>query len=174
LKEAQRILAETQDVACAHSLFLLGLPAQYSTVVPEGMRAYAGIGCHYMAQWMDRSTLGYTQMGGEGANWIGEARSPSARTCSRISATAYLQPLRLHGDPRRYRLGRQHYLPKILFNDAVAMTARQANDGGLTVDQIARQVAAEGAKKVVVVTRRAVEISAQHGLAARADDPSPR
>ena len=41
--------------------------------MPEGSRAYAGIGCHYMAQWMDRKTLGYTQMGGEGANWIGEA-----------------------------------------------------------------------------------------------------
>ena len=41
--------------------------------MPEGSRAYAGIGCHYMAQWMDRSTLGFTQMGGEGANWIGEA-----------------------------------------------------------------------------------------------------
>ena len=41
--------------------------------MPEGSRAYAGIGCHYMAQWMDRETLGFTQMGGEGANWIGEA-----------------------------------------------------------------------------------------------------
>src|SRR5206468_1486881 len=53
--------------------FCSGCPHNTSTVVPDGMRAYAGIGCHYMAQWMDRSTLGYTQMGGEGANWIGEA-----------------------------------------------------------------------------------------------------
>src|SRR3989442_6373117 len=41
---------------------------------------------------------------------------------------------------------------KILFNDAVAMTGGQPNDGGLTVPQIARQVAAEGARRVVVVT----------------------
>src|SRR3984957_20087062 len=41
---------------------------------------------------------------------------------------------------------------KILFNDAVAMTGGQANDGGLTVPQVARQVAAEGAARVVVVT----------------------
>ncbi|MBV8242812.1 MAG: indolepyruvate ferredoxin oxidoreductase family protein, partial [Hyphomicrobiales bacterium] len=73
LKEAQRILAETQDVAVRIPYFCSGCPHNTSTVVPEGMRAYAGIGCHYMAQWMDRSTLGYTQMGGEGANWIGEA-----------------------------------------------------------------------------------------------------
>jgi len=73
LKEAQRILAETTDVALRIPYFCSGCPHNSSTVVPDGMRAYAGIGCHYMAQWMDRSTLGYTQMGGEGANWIGEA-----------------------------------------------------------------------------------------------------
>ena len=61
------------DVAVRTPYFCSGCPHNSSTVVPEGMRAYAGIGCHYMAQWMDRSTLGYTQMGGEGANWIGEA-----------------------------------------------------------------------------------------------------
>src|SRR5262249_33921374 len=73
LKEAQRTLAETQDVAVRIPYFCSGCPHNTSTVVPEGMRAYAGIGCHYMAQWMDRSTLGYTQMGAEGANWVGEA-----------------------------------------------------------------------------------------------------
>ena len=73
LKEAQRHLAETQDVAVRIPYFCSGCPHNSSTVVPEGSRAYAGIGCHYMAQWMDRSTLGFTQMGGEGANWIGEA-----------------------------------------------------------------------------------------------------
>ncbi|HEY4407119.1 MAG TPA: indolepyruvate ferredoxin oxidoreductase family protein, partial [Xanthobacteraceae bacterium] len=73
LKEAQRVLAETEDVAQRIPYFCSGCPHNSSTVVPEGMRAYAGIGCHYMVQWMDRSTLGFTQMGGEGANWIGEA-----------------------------------------------------------------------------------------------------
>ena len=53
--------------------FCAGCPHNTSTKVPEGSRAYAGIGCHYMAQWMDRETLGFTHMGAEGANWIGEA-----------------------------------------------------------------------------------------------------
>jgi indolepyruvate ferredoxin oxidoreductase len=53
--------------------FCAGCPHNSSTVVPEGSRAYAGIGCHYMVQWMDRETEGFTHMGGEGANWIGEA-----------------------------------------------------------------------------------------------------
>ena len=57
----------------ARRYFCSGCPHNTSTKVPEGMRAYAGIGCHFMAQWMDRDTDGFTQMGGEGANWIGEA-----------------------------------------------------------------------------------------------------
>ena len=68
LKEFQRIAAETRDIVQRIPYFCSGCPHNSSTVVPEGMRAYAGIGCHFMAQWMDRSTLGYTQMGGEGAN----------------------------------------------------------------------------------------------------------
>src|SRR4029077_3797526 len=73
LKSAQRALLETTDIAQRIPYFCSGCPHNTSTRVPEGSRAYAGIGCHYMAQWMDRKTLGYTQMGGEGANWIGEA-----------------------------------------------------------------------------------------------------
>ncbi|MGA7250528.1 MAG: indolepyruvate ferredoxin oxidoreductase family protein, partial [Pseudolabrys sp.] len=73
LKSAQRALSETTDVAQRIPYFCSGCPHNTSTRVPEGSRAYAGIGCHYMSQWMDRKTLGYTQMGGEGANWIGEA-----------------------------------------------------------------------------------------------------
>ena len=46
--------------------FCSGCPHNTSTVVPEGSRAMAGIGCHFMATWMDRATIGFTQMGGEG------------------------------------------------------------------------------------------------------------
>src|SRR5229473_1155335 len=151
LKEAQRILAETQDVAVRIPYFCSGCPHNTSTVVPEGMRAYAGIGCHYMAQWMDRSTLGYTQMGGEGANWIGEAPfSKCPHVFQNLGDGTYN-----HSGYMAIRgaiASGVNITYKILFNDAVAMTGGQANDGGLTVDQIARQVAAEGAKKVVVVT----------------------
>src|SRR5262249_52684220 len=73
LKEAQGKLAQIAEVATRIPYFCSGCPHNTSTVVPAGARAYAGIGCHYMVQWMDRSTSGFTQMGGEGANWIGEA-----------------------------------------------------------------------------------------------------
>ncbi|HEY2134484.1 MAG TPA: indolepyruvate ferredoxin oxidoreductase family protein [Xanthobacteraceae bacterium] len=151
LKEAQRVLRETQDVAVRTPYFCSGCPHNSSTVVPEGSRAYAGIGCHYMVQWMDRSTLGFTQMGGEGANWIGEAPfSTRAHVFQNIGDGTYN-----HSGYMAIRgaiASGVNITYKILFNDAVAMTGGQKNDGGLDVPQIARQVAAEGAKRVVVVT----------------------
>src|SRR5690242_9589977 len=151
LKGAQRALAETTDVAARIPYFCSGCPHNTSTRVPEGSRAYAGIGCHFMAQWMDRKTLGFTQMGGEGANWIGEAPfSNRGHVFQNIGDGTYnhsgylaIRAAIASGVTMTY---------KILFNDAVAMTGGQANDGGLTVPQIAAQVAAEGASRVVVVT----------------------
>jgi indolepyruvate ferredoxin oxidoreductase len=151
LKEFQRIAAETKDVAQRIPYFCSGCPHNTSTVVPEGMRAYAGIGCHYMAQWMDRSTLGYTHMGGEGANWVGEAPfSKRNHVFQNLGDGTYN-----HSGYMAIRAAiasNTNITYKILFNDAVAMTGGQANDGGLTVPQVARQVAAEGAKRIVVVT----------------------
>jgi indolepyruvate ferredoxin oxidoreductase len=151
LKEAQRVLRETQDVAVRIPYFCSGCPHNSSTRVPEGSRAYAGIGCHYMVQWMDRSTLGFTQMGGEGANWIGEAPfSTRPHVFQNIGDGTYN-----HSGYMAIRgaiASGVNITYKILFNDAVAMTGGQKNDGGLTVPQIARQVAAEGAKRVLVVT----------------------
>ena len=120
-------------------------------MVPEGSRAYAGIGCHYMAQWMDRSTLGFTQMGGEGANWIGEAPfSKTPHVFQNIGDGTYN-----HSGYMALRASIAsgvNVTYKILYNDAVAMTGGQTNDGNLTVRKIADQVAAEGAKRVVVVS----------------------
>jgi len=151
LKAAQRALSETVDVAQRIPYFCSGCPHNTSTRVPEGSRAYAGIGCHYMAQWMDRQTLGYTQMGGEGANWIGEAPFSSRdHVFQNLGDGTYnhsgylaIRAAIASGVKMTY---------KILFNDAVAMTGGQANEGGLNVPQIARQVAAEGASRVIVVT----------------------
>ena len=151
LKSAQRALSETTDIAQRIPYFCSGCPHNTSTRVPEGSRAYAGIGCHYMAQWMDRKTLGYTQMGGEGANWIGEAPfSKRDHVFQNLGDGTYnhsgylaIRAAIASGVKMTY---------KILFNDAVAMTGGQPNDGGLTVPQIAAQVAAEGASRVVVVT----------------------
>jgi len=151
LKDFQRIAAETRDVAQRIPYFCSGCPHNSSTVVPEGMRAYAGIGCHYMAQWMNRATLGYTHMGGEGANWVGEAPfSNRKHVFQNLGDGTYN-----HSGYMAIRAAiasNTNITYKILFNDAVAMTGGQANDGGLTVPQVARQVAAEGAKRVVVVT----------------------
>jgi indolepyruvate ferredoxin oxidoreductase len=151
LKSAQLALAETIDVGQRIPYFCSGCPHNTSTRVPEGSRAYAGIGCHYMSQWMDRQTLGYTQMGGEGANWIGEAPfSKRPHVFQNLGDGTYnhsgylaIRAAIASGVDMTY---------KILFNDAVAMTGGQANDGGLTVPQIAAQVAAEGASRVIVVT----------------------
>jgi indolepyruvate ferredoxin oxidoreductase len=151
LKKAQRALAEIQDVAQRTPYFCSGCPHNSSTVVPDGMRAYAGIGCHYMVQWMDRSTSGFTQMGAEGANWVGEAPfSKRGHVFQNIGDGTYNHSGYLA--IRAAIASGVNITYKILFNDAVAMTGGQANDGGLTVPQVARQVAAEGAKRIVVVT----------------------
>jgi indolepyruvate ferredoxin oxidoreductase len=151
LKQAQHALREIQEVAQRIPYFCSGCPHNTSTVVPDGMRAYAGIGCHYMAQWMDRSTLGFTQMGGEGANWIGEAPfSTREHVFQNLGDGTYNHSGYLA--IRAAIASGVNITYKILFNDAVAMTGGQPNDGGLNVPQIARQVAAEGARRVAVVT----------------------
>jgi indolepyruvate ferredoxin oxidoreductase len=151
LKQAQSAVAAMTDVSARTPYFCSGCPHNSSTVVPQGMRAYAGIGCHFMSQWMDRNTLGWTHMGGEGANWIGEAPFSKRRHVFQnlgdgtYNHSGYLAI-------RASAAAGVNVTYKILFNDAVAMTGGQRNDGGLTVPIIARQVAAEGAKKIVIVT----------------------
>jgi indolepyruvate ferredoxin oxidoreductase len=151
LKAAQHTMHETADVALRVPYFCSGCPHNTSTRVPEGSRAYAGIGCHFMSQWMERKTLGFTQMGGEGANWIGEAPfSKRDHVFQNLGDGTYnhsgylaIRAAIASGVTMTY---------KILYNDAVAMTGGQHHEGGLTVPQIAAQVAAEGARRIIVVT----------------------
>lgn len=151
LREAQQVLRATQDVATRTPYFCAGCPHNSSTIIPEGTRAYAGIGCHYMAQFMDRNTEGYTQMGGEGANWVGEAPfSKRGHVFQNIGDGTYNHSGYLA--IRAAAASKVNVTYKVLFNDAVAMTGGQAHDGGLSVPQIAAQVAAEGANRVVIVT----------------------
>jgi indolepyruvate ferredoxin oxidoreductase len=151
LKQAQEMLSQAADVAVRTPGFCSGCPHNTSTKVPEGHRAYAGIGCHFMSQWMDRSTEGYTQMGGEGANWIGEAPfSKRGHMFQNLGDGTYN-----HSGSLALRWAvdtKTNITYKILFNDAVAMTGGQPHEGGLTVDQIARQVAAEGVRAIRLVT----------------------
>jgi indolepyruvate ferredoxin oxidoreductase len=131
--------------------FCSGCPHNTSTRVPEGSRALAGIGCHYMAMWMDRSTATFTHMGAEGANWVGQAPfTETKHVFQNLGDGTYF-----HSGSLAIRLAVATKTPvtyKILFNDAVAMTGGQPHDGPLTPQMIARQVAAEGVEKIVVVT----------------------
>lgn len=151
LEEAQRVLAATSDVTTRIPYFCAGCPHNTSTKVPEGMRGSAGIGCHYMVQWMDRATVGFTQMGGEGANWIGEAPfSKRGHLFQNLGDGTYNHSGYLA--LRAAVAAKVNITYKILFNDAVAMTGGQRHEGDLTVPIIARQVAAEGVARVVLVT----------------------
>lgn len=131
--------------------FCSGCPHNTSTQVPEGSRALAGIGCHYMVQWMDRDTDTFTQMGGEGVTWVGQAPF--------MTETHVFTNL---GDGTYYHSGllalrqavaaKVNITYKILYNDAVAMTGGQHVDGPLTPALISLQVYAEGVRRIALVS----------------------
>ena len=145
-----RRAAEAPAIAQRLPYFCAGCPHNSSTVLPEGARAYAGIGCHYMVQWMDRATLGFTQMGGEGANWIGEAPfSTRDHVFQNMGDGTYN-----HSGAQAIRAALAagvNITFKILYNDAVAMTGGQANDGELSPQRIAAELVAMGVREVAVV-----------------------
>ncbi len=130
--------------------FCSGCPHNSSTKVPEGSRALAGIGCHFMAQSMDRSTATFTHMGGEGVTWVGQAPfNGNQHVFVNLGDGTYFHSGFLA--IRAARASGANMTYKILYNDAVAMTGGQPVDGQLTVAQIGRQLQAEGVKKVAVV-----------------------
>ncbi|HWA45269.1 MAG TPA: indolepyruvate ferredoxin oxidoreductase family protein [Hypericibacter adhaerens] len=131
--------------------FCSGCPHNTSTRVPEGSRALAGIGCHYMAQWMDRDTQTFTQMGGEGATWIGQAPfSKTPHVFQNLGDGTYFHSGSL---AIRAAIGAGVNITyKLLYNDAVAMTGGQHVDGPLDVPQVTRQLAAEGVGRICLVT----------------------
>src|ERR1700730_9804476 len=131
--------------------FCSGCPHNTSTRVPEGSRALAGIGCHYLSQFMDRETATFTQMGGEGVPWIGQAPfTETTHVFANIGDGTYTHSGILA--IRSAVASGVNMTYKVLFNDAVAMTGGQALDGGLTVPVVTRQLAAEGVRQIVVVT----------------------
>jgi indolepyruvate ferredoxin oxidoreductase len=134
--------------------FCSGCPHNTSTKVPEGSRAMAGIGCHFMATWMDRSTVGFTQMGGEGVPWVGqEPFSTDKHMFANLGDGTYFHSGLLA--VRQSIAAGVNITYKILYNDAVAMTGGQQvgeRSEGHSVVQIAQSMRAEGAVKIVVVT----------------------
>ncbi|MBR8187111.1 indolepyruvate ferredoxin oxidoreductase family protein [Burkholderia ambifaria] len=145
--------------------FCSGCPHNTSTNVPEGSRAIAGIGCHYMTVWMDRSTSTFSQMGGEGVPWIGQAPfTDEKHVFANLGDGTYFHSGLLA--VRAAISSKANITYKILYNDAVAMTGGQPVDGVLTVPQITHQLASEGAKKIVIVTDEPEKYDDQKALLA--------
>ena len=137
--------------------FCSGCPHSTSTRIPEGARAYAGIGCHFLVQWMDRNSTGYTQMGGEGSNWIGENPfSKRGHVFQNMGDGTYN-----HSGVNSVRAAvaaNANITFKILFNDAVAMTGGQGIEGGLDAARVAHELAAFGVRELAVVYDRKEDI----------------
>ncbi|USX27345.1 indolepyruvate ferredoxin oxidoreductase family protein [Oxalobacteraceae bacterium OTU3CINTB1] len=131
--------------------FCSGCPHNSSTKVPEGSRALAGIGCHYMVLWMDRETSTFTHMGAEGVTWVGQAPFTNEKhVFTNLGDGTYF-----HSGILAIRAAvsaKVNITYKILFNDAVAMTGGQQFDGPLDPGMISRQIAAEGVTPIIVVT----------------------
>jgi indolepyruvate ferredoxin oxidoreductase len=164
IEAKERALAKPRVEAERKPWFCSGCPHNTSTNVPEGSRAMAGIGCHYMTVWMDRSTSTFSQMGGEGVAWIGQAPFTSDKhVFANLGDGTYFHSGLLA--IRAAIASKTNITYKLLYNDAVAMTGGQPVDGVLTVPQITHQLAAEGATKIVIVTDEPDKYSANVGLA---------
>ncbi|WP_431857690.1 indolepyruvate ferredoxin oxidoreductase family protein [Azospirillum sp.] len=143
--------------------FCSGCPHNTSTVVPEGSRALGGIGCHYMATWLDRRTDTFTQMGGEGVPWVGQAPfTEEKHLFANLGDGTYYHSGILA--IRQAIAAKVNITYKVLFNDAVAMTGGQPLDGTLTVSSLAKQLTAEGVKRIVVVSDQPEKYGPESGL----------
>ena len=152
-REAQ-LAAMKVDTGERAPWFCSGCPHNTSTRVPEGSRALAGIGCHYMATWMDRSTETFSQMGGEGVAWTGQAPfTNDAHVFANLGDGTYFHSGILA--IRQSIASGVNITYKVLYNDAVAMTGGQQvgeRAEGHTVIQIHKSLLSEGVKKLVIVT----------------------
>lgn len=145
LEATQAPLKERQPFYCS------GCPHNTSTKVPEGSRALGGIGCHYMATWIFDGTSTFTQMGGEGVPWIGQAPfTKTPHVFANLGDGTYFHSGSLA--IRATIAAGVNITFKILYNDAVAMTGGQPVDGTLTVPQITQQLHAEGVRQITVVS----------------------
>ena len=131
--------------------FCSGCPHNTSTRVPEGSRALAGIGCHYMAIWMDRRTQTFSQMGGEGVAWVGQAPfTTEPHVFANLGDGTYFHSGLLA--IRQSIAAGVNITYKILFNGAVAMTGGQPVDGTLEIPEMCHELRAEGVRSIVIVS----------------------
>ncbi|MBI1906071.1 MAG: indolepyruvate ferredoxin oxidoreductase family protein [Rhodocyclales bacterium] len=152
LEAKEKALAQRNYAIDRVPTFCSGCPHNTSTHVPEGSRALAGIGCHYMVTWMpERRTGTFTQMGGEGVPWVGQAPfTTEEHIFANLGDGTYFHSGTLA--IRQAVAAKVNITYKILYNDAVAMTGGQPHDGVLNVPTIVRQLHAEGVTNIVVVT----------------------
>jgi indolepyruvate ferredoxin oxidoreductase len=152
LEAKEAALASPRVKAARIPYYCSGCPHNTSTRVPEGSKALAGIGCHYMAIWIrPEETMTFTQMGGEGVPWIGiQPFTEMKHVFANLGDGTYFHSGLLA--VRAAVSANVNITYKILYNDAVAMTGGQPHDGPLTAPMIVRQVLAEGVKKAVLVT----------------------
>jgi indolepyruvate ferredoxin oxidoreductase len=151
LQDKEKALAAPLFTTQRTPHFCSGCPHNTSTRVPEGSRALAGIGCHYMTIWMDRETETFTQMGGEGVTWIGQAPfTETPHVFQNLGDGTYFHSG--HLALRAAVAAKVNITYKILYNDAVAMTGGQPIDGVLRVDQLSRQVFNEGVQRIALVS----------------------
>lgn len=154
IAQRESLRPSSESIGQRQPYFCSGCPHNTSTRVPEGSRAMAGIGCHYMAVWMDRQTHTFTQMGGEGVPWIGQAPfTDTQHVFANLGDGTYFHSGILA--IRASVAAGVNITYKILFNDAVAMTGGQPLDGQLSVAQLTRQLAAEGVRTIYVVSDEA-------------------
>jgi indolepyruvate ferredoxin oxidoreductase len=131
--------------------FCSGCPHNTSTKVPEGSRALGGIGCHFMALWMNRSTETFTHMGGEGVPWVGIAPFTNENHIfANLGDGTYFHSGILA--IRQSIASKANITYKILYNDAVAMTGGQHHDGDLSPQKITYQLHAEGIREIFLVS----------------------
>ncbi|MBI1363702.1 MAG: indolepyruvate ferredoxin oxidoreductase family protein [Proteobacteria bacterium] len=151
VEKREQELKKHADKVVRLPYYCSGCPHNTSTKVPEGSRAVAGIGCHYMVQWMDRNSQIITHMGGEGVNWVGHAPfTDEPHVFSNLGDGTYYHSGFLA--IRQAVAAKVNITYKILYNDAVAMTGGQPVEGNLTVEQISQELAAEGVKTITVVS----------------------
>ncbi len=149
--ELKQAIPERPTTLSRRPYFCSGCPHSTSTRVPEGSQALAGVGCHYMATWMNRDTSGLTQMGGEGTDWIGLSRYiRMPHIFQNMGEGTYFHSGYLA--IRQAVAAKTNITYKILFNDAVAMTGGQPVDGTLSVPQICQQMLGEGVRRVAITT----------------------
>lgn len=151
LQKTEQFLPAKGSLPQRQPWFCSGCPHNTSTRVPEGSRALAGIGCHFMATWMNRSTDTFTQMGGEGSSWIGQAPFTETRhVFQNLGDGTYF-----HSGILAIRAAIAagiNITYKILYNDAVAMTGGQHVDGVLSVEQMIQQLQGEGVTRIALVS----------------------